>query len=94
MRDKKTMLERILEEAKEQGFEWYKDNASPLLSIEELLIEAEEKEREESNDPTTAEYTISDFDKETGKAGVYEVDHQGYLRIRIADIWKDKPEEE
>jgi len=86
----KTMMEKVLEEAKEQGFEWYKDNASPLLSIDELLMQAEEEEWQESNDPATAEMTIADFDKEIGKAYIYKVDDRGYLRDRVAAIWKPK----
>jgi hypothetical protein len=86
----KTMMEKVLEEAKEQGFEWYKDNASPLLSIDELLMQAEEEEWQESNDPATAEMTIADFDKEIGKAYIYKVDDRGYLRDRVAAIWKDQ----
>ena len=31
----KTMMEKVLEEAKEQGFEWYKDNALSLIHISE-----------------------------------------------------------
>ena len=90
MGDKATMLKEVLREAKEQGFEWYKDNGTILLHIDEMLS----YDWINVDDPAVAEMTISDFEKKTTKAGVYEVDHRGYLQKRIADIWKEKPEEE
>lgn len=80
------MIEKVLEEAKEQGFEWYKDNGTILLSIDEMLSD----DWVSVDDPATAEMTISDYDKKEGKAYIYKVDDRGFLRDRIAAIWKDK----
>jgi len=80
----KTMMEKVLVRAKEQGFEWYKDNGTILLSIDEMLKD----DWVSVDDPATAEMTISDYDKKEGKAYIYKVDHQGFLRDRIAAIWK------